>query len=82
MAHVRPDRRLLPLRGTTLAASPKRSFGRDGLRFGLVIFLAMNYIVVPLSAVGHVPHFETPKLIENLSAMLNFGWISSFFARQ
>jgi hypothetical protein len=53
-----------------------------GLLFGLVIFLVMNYVVVPLSAVGHVPHFETPKLIENLIAMLIFGLILSFFARQ
>jgi hypothetical protein len=53
-----------------------------GLLFGLVIFLVMNYVVVPLSAVGHVPHFETPKLIENLIAMLVFGMILSFFARE
>ena len=53
-----------------------------GLLFGLVIFLVMNYVVVPLSAIGHVPHFETPKLIENLAAMLIFGWILSYFARE
>jgi hypothetical protein len=53
-----------------------------GLLFGVVIFLVMNYIVVPLSAVGHRPHFDAPKLIENLIAMLVFGLIMSFFARE
>jgi hypothetical protein len=53
-----------------------------GLLFGVVIFLVMNYVVVPLSAVGHRPHFDTPKLIENLIAMLVFGLIMSFFARE
>jgi hypothetical protein len=42
----------------------------------------MNYLVVPLSAVGHRPHFDAPKLIENLIAMLVFGLIMSFFARE
>jgi hypothetical protein len=53
-----------------------------GLLFGVVIFLVMNYIVVPLSAVGHRPHFDASKLIENLIAMLVFGLIVSFFARE
>jgi hypothetical protein len=53
-----------------------------GLLFGLVIFAVMNYVVVPLSAVGHVPHFEASKLALNLIAMLIFGLILSFFARE
>jgi hypothetical protein len=53
-----------------------------GLFFGVVIFLAMNYLVVPLSAVGHRPHFDTRGVIENLIAMLVFGLILSFYARE
>ena len=53
-----------------------------GLFFGVVIFLVMNYLVVPLSAVGHRPHFDTRGVIENLIAMLVFGLILSFYARE
>jgi len=53
-----------------------------GLLFGVVIFLVMNYLIVPLSAVGHRPHFDAPSLIENLIAMLVFGLIVSVFARE
>jgi uncharacterized BrkB/YihY/UPF0761 family membrane protein len=52
-----------------------------GLLFGAVIFLVMNYVVVPLSAVGHAPHFDARGVIENLLAMLVFGLILSFYAR-
>jgi hypothetical protein len=52
----------------------------SGLLFGVVIFLVMNYVVVPLSAVGHAPHFTAAKALENLIAMLVFGVILSFFA--
>lgn len=53
-----------------------------GLLFGVVIFLIMNYVVVPLSAVRHVPHFDASQLSLNLAAMLVFGLILSFFARK
>jgi hypothetical protein len=53
-----------------------------GLLFGGVIFLVMNYVVVPLSAVRDLPHFNARSLIENLIAMLVFGLIVSFFARE
>lgn len=41
----------------------------------------MNYVVVPLSALGKVPHFSVFSFIANLAAMLLFGWIIAFFAR-
>jgi hypothetical protein len=44
--------------------------------------VVMNYLVVPLSAVGHRPHFDTRGVIENLIAMLVFGLILSFYARE
>jgi hypothetical protein len=53
-----------------------------GLLFGVVIFGVMNYLVVPLSAIGHAPQFDAPNLVENLAAMLVFGLILSYFARQ
>lgn len=52
-----------------------------GLAYGAVVFLVMNYVVVPLSAIGHVPHFTAARLMENLLAMLLFGAIVACFAR-
>jgi hypothetical protein len=42
----------------------------------------MNYVVVPLSAVGHTPHFSVRTFVENMLAMLLFGVIISAFARE
>jgi uncharacterized membrane protein YagU involved in acid resistance len=62
-----------------------------GVAAGVVIFLVMNYIVVPLSAMPLRPHFDvhsllaqfTPyKLIANLIAMIIFGLIIAFFSRR
>ncbi len=52
-----------------------------GLAFGVIVFAVMNYVVVPLSAVGHVPHFTAASSIENLLAMLLFGVIVARFLR-
>lgn len=52
-----------------------------GIAYGVVVFAVMNYVVMPLSAVGHVPHFDVRAFVENLAAMLLFGLIVSFFAR-
>ena len=43
--------------------------------------LIAGFIVVPLSAIGHVPHFTAVRFMENLLAMLLFGLIVAFFAR-
>lgn len=51
-----------------------------GLAFGPVVFVVMEYVVVPLSA-AMKPHFTVLSLLENLAAMLLFGLIVSFFAR-
>lgn len=52
-----------------------------GLAYGVVIFFVMNYVVVPLSRVGHPPRFTPWHFAENMFAMLLFGLIIAFFAR-
>ncbi|MGH6889673.1 MAG: hypothetical protein ACREHF_10835 [Rhizomicrobium sp.] len=56
-----------------------------GLVYGVGIFIAMNYVVVPLSAASphhRFPHFTPAHFVGNLLAMLLFGLIVSFFARR
>jgi len=61
----------------------KASFqGGAGLASGVVIFVVMTYVVVPLSAVGHIPRFNAARFAENILAMLLFGLIVSYFARE
>jgi hypothetical protein len=52
-----------------------------GLLYGVVIFGVMNYLVLPLSRVGHAPHFRPFKFVANLVAMLVFGLIVMAFAK-
>jgi uncharacterized membrane protein YagU involved in acid resistance len=59
----------------------KRQWLAAGLAYGVVVFFVMNYAVVPLSAIGRVPHFTASRFMENLLAMLLFGVIIAFFAR-
>lgn len=63
---------------------------RGGLTYGIIIFIVMNYIVVPLSAAwphhpatlqGFLHRFPPDKLIYNLLAMFLFGLIVAFFTR-
>ncbi|HWU74888.1 MAG TPA: hypothetical protein VN043_00150 [Rhodanobacter sp.] len=51
-----------------------------GLAYGVVVFVVMEYVVVPLSA-AMKPHFTMLSLLENVAAMCLFGLIVSFFAR-
>jgi hypothetical protein len=59
----------------------KRHWLPAGIAYGVVVFFVMNYVVVPLSALKHFPHFTAARFIENLIAMLLFGVIVAFFAR-
>jgi uncharacterized membrane protein YagU involved in acid resistance len=59
----------------------KRQWLAAGLAYGVVVFFVMNYVVVPLSAIGRVPHFTAARFMENMLAMLLFGVIIAFFAR-
>ncbi len=52
-----------------------------GFVYGLVIFVVMNYLVVPLSRAPFDPFIFIPvKILENLAAMILFGWIVAFCA--
>jgi uncharacterized membrane protein YagU involved in acid resistance len=59
----------------------RRHWVMAGLAYGVVIFLVMNYVVLPLSAIGHPPRFRIEHFIEDVVAMLLFGIIVAFFAR-
>lgn len=50
----------------------------SGATYGLVIYLVMNLVVVPLSAAPFKPQFTSDKIVENLLAMILFGLIVSF----
>lgn len=52
-----------------------------GAAYGVVVFVVMNYVVLPLSALHASPHFGVAGFIANLVAMLLFGWIVAFVAR-
>jgi len=51
-----------------------------GVAYGVMIFLVMNYVIVPLSAWHVVPHFSRASFCFNLLAMLLFGLIVAYCA--
>ena len=53
-----------------------------GPAYGVIIFFVMNYVVVPLSAWKHHPHFSASTFAANMAAMLLFGLIIAWFARR
>jgi uncharacterized membrane protein YagU involved in acid resistance len=59
----------------------RRRWLAGGLAYGVVIFFVMNYVVVPLSAWKHRPHFSAYSFAANMAAMLVFGLIVAWFAR-
>lgn len=60
----------------------RRHWVKAGLVYGVVIFFGMNYVVLPLSAIGHPPRFRVVHFVEDVVAMLLFGIIVAFFARE
>ena len=56
----------------------RRNWIASGVAFGCIVFIVMNYVVVPLSAVGHAPKFTAATFAENLLAMVLFGLIIAF----
>ena len=60
----------------------RRHWVVGGLGYGVAVFFVMNYAVVPLSAWARWPRFTPEKFAANLLAMLLFGLIVAFFARQ
>src|SRR5437588_7555839 len=63
-------------------AALRRRWVLCGLCYGAVIFVVMNYVVVPLSTWHVVPHFSAWTLTGNLAAMFLFGLIVAYFARR
>lgn len=55
-------------------------WGWSGLAYGAGIFVTMEFIVVPASAVRRVQHFTAFTLPLNVAAMLLFGSIVAFAA--
>jgi uncharacterized membrane protein YagU involved in acid resistance len=60
----------------------KQHWIAGGLAYGVGVFVVMNYVVVPLSAIGHIPQFTSWTLGGNLLAMLGFGLLIAFFAHR
>lgn len=58
----------------------RRQWAAAGLLYGVVVFGVMEFVVVPLSA-AMKPHFSALSLVENVLAMLLFGLLVAFFAR-
>jgi len=51
-----------------------------GVIYGVVIFVVMNYVVLPLSAWRAMPRFSLLSFAGNLAAMFLFGLIVAFCA--
>lgn len=60
----------------------KRHWLAGGLAYGVGVFIVMNFLVMPLSAVGRMPQFTTLTFAGNVLAMLAFGLLVAFFARK
>jgi uncharacterized membrane protein YagU involved in acid resistance len=60
----------------------RRRWIAAGVAYGVVVFFVMNYVVVPLSRVGAIPHFTVTTFVLNLLAMLLFGLIVAWYARR
>jgi uncharacterized membrane protein YagU involved in acid resistance len=60
----------------------RRRWVAAGLAYGAVVFFVMNYVVLPLSAIGHAPRFRIVHFSEDVLAMLVFGLIVAHFARR
>jgi hypothetical protein len=60
----------------------RRNWTASGVAFGCIVFSVMNYVVMPLSAIGHIPRFSAASFTENLLAMVLFGLIIAFIDRR
>jgi hypothetical protein len=59
----------------------RRLWLQAGLAYGIGVFFVMEWVVVPLSAVGRAPHFTPESFAKNLAAMMVFGLIIAGCAR-
>src|SRR6185312_11098904 len=53
-----------------------------GTLYGVVVFIVMNYVAVPLSAASHKWSHPVSWFVENGLAMLVFGWIVAVTANR
>ena len=67
--------------GAGLLPALRRHWLAAGLAFGVGVFAVMNYVVVPLSALHSTPSFTATSFALNMVAMLLFGTIVAWFAR-
>lgn len=60
-----------------------RRWAIGGLAYGVVVFVVMNWVVVPLSAIHALPRFKSLLYAaENLAAMFVFALIIAWFAHR
>ncbi len=59
----------------------RRHFVLAGCGYGMVVFVVMEFVVVPLSALHHWPPLGVPWRVRNLPAMFVFGILVAAFAR-
>ncbi len=59
----------------------RRRFVLAGCAYGLIVFVVMQFVVVPLSALHRWPHFTWPWFLENLLAMAVFGVLVAWVTR-
>jgi hypothetical protein len=52
------------------------------LVYGVIVFLIMNYVILPLCAWKYWPHFSGAAFAGNLLAMLLFGLIIGYFTKR
>ncbi len=61
----------------------RRNWILCGIAYGLVVFVVMNYVVIPLSAIGTWPRFALPNLLFGIIGhALLVGLPAAFFVRQ
>ncbi len=58
----------------------KRNWVAAGLTYGVITFFVMNYVVVPLSAIGKIQRMSAALFAENVLAMLLFALIITSIA--
>jgi len=55
----------------------------SGALYGLLLYAVMNLVVIPLSAIGHLPKFDNlPWVASSIAMHAVFGLICAFAARQ
>lgn len=66
------------------AKSPglRRRWVPAGIAYGIVVFIVMTFVVVPLSAAGLKPHFTLEYIGDNTLAMVLFGLIVAYVAKR